>query len=171
MFIVKTAPWDFTNDAVVEALMLMKNIMEFANPDILLEGASDGGVNGTPDEVAFAAQRAAYYTKYFNAPTRMAEAGGFADSLGFGGLPTFEGGEGFTAFWTTGTCLLKYGQNKEEIVEWVKAVTYSDDVWRDSIFWLRKKKGTALLLNCHPISLNTLNGMPMSPIGCSRMLL
>ena len=46
--------FDFTSDAAIEALMLMKKIMAIANPDILLEGASDGGVNGTPDEVAFA---------------------------------------------------------------------------------------------------------------------
>ena len=57
----------------VEALKLMKQIMAMANPDILLEGASDAGVNGTPDEVAFAAQRVGYYTKYFNAPLRMAQ--------------------------------------------------------------------------------------------------
>ena len=34
--------------------MLMKKIMAVSHPDILLEGATDGGVNGTPDEVAFA---------------------------------------------------------------------------------------------------------------------
>jgi multiple sugar transport system substrate-binding protein len=58
--------FDFTGDAAIEALILMKNIMRDANPDILLAGASDGGVNGTPDEVAFSTQRVGYYTKYFN---------------------------------------------------------------------------------------------------------
>ena len=47
----------FSKDAAIEALMLMKNIMRDSNPDILLAGTSDGGMNGTPDEVAFAAQR------------------------------------------------------------------------------------------------------------------
>ena len=65
--------FDFTSDAGVEALMLMKKIMALSHPDILLAGATDGGVNGTPDEVAFAAQRVGYYTKYFNAPLRMAQ--------------------------------------------------------------------------------------------------
>ena len=64
--------FDFTSEPAIEALKLMKQIMAMANPDILLEGASDAGVNGTPDEVAFAAQRVGYYTKYFNAPLRMA---------------------------------------------------------------------------------------------------
>ena len=65
--------FDFTSDAAIEALKLMKNIMALSHPDILLEGATDGGVNGTPDEVAFAAQRVGYYHKYFNAPLRMAQ--------------------------------------------------------------------------------------------------
>jgi ABC-type glycerol-3-phosphate transport system substrate-binding protein len=125
--------WDFTNDAVVEALMLMKKIMALSHPDILLAGASDAGVNGTPDEVAFAAGRVGYYTKYFNAPTRFASAGGFLDKLGFGHLPAFSGGEGYTAFWTTGACLLKYGQNKETAAEYLQALTYDENIWKDSI--------------------------------------
>ena len=44
--------FDFTRDAAIEALMLTKNIMGKSHPDILLAGATDGGVNGTPDEVA-----------------------------------------------------------------------------------------------------------------------
>ena len=64
--------FDFTSEPAIEALKLMKQIMAVANPDILLEGASDAGVNGTPDEVAFATQRVALYFKYFNAPLRMA---------------------------------------------------------------------------------------------------
>src|SRR5262245_30567806 len=65
--------FDFTSDPAVEALMLMKEMMAISHPDILLAGATDGGVNGTPDEVAFAAQRVGYYVKYFNAPLRMAQ--------------------------------------------------------------------------------------------------
>src|SRR5262249_6316209 len=40
--------FDFTSEGAIEALKLMKQIMALANPDILLEGATDGGVNGTP---------------------------------------------------------------------------------------------------------------------------
>ena len=125
--------FDFTSDAAVESLKLMKQIMAFANPDILLEGATDGGVNGTPDEVAFASRKVAYYTKYFNAPLRMAANWPDPKKLQMGGLPKFANGEGSTVFWTTGSCLFKYGQNKEKAVEYVKALTSNEQIWKDSI--------------------------------------
>jgi ABC-type glycerol-3-phosphate transport system substrate-binding protein len=125
--------FDFTNDATVEALKLMKNIMAISHPDILNEGTTDGGVNNTPDEVAFAAGRVGYYTKYFNAPLRMAQNGGFADKLQMGGLPKFANGEGSTIFWTTGCCLFTYGQNKDKAAEYVRALTYNQQIWKDSI--------------------------------------
>lgn len=125
--------FDFTSDAAVESLKLMKQIMAFANPDILLEGATDGGVNGTPDEVAFASRKVGYYTKYFNAPLRMAANWPDPKKLQMGGLPKFANGEGSTVFWTTGSCLFKYGQNKEKAVEYVKALTSNEQIWKDSI--------------------------------------
>ena len=125
--------FDFTSDATVEALILMKNIMDLANPDILNEGTTDGGVNNTPDEAAFAAQQVAYYTKYFNAPLRFAQTGGFSDKLQMAGLPKFANGEGSTVFWTTGACLFKYGQNKDKAVEYVRSLTYDQKIWQDSI--------------------------------------
>ena len=125
--------FDFTSDASVESLMLMKKIMALANPDILLEGATDGGVNGTPDEVAFAAQRVGYYNKYFNAPLRMATNWDDPTQLHLGPLPKFANGEGSTAFWTTGIALFKYGKNKEQAAEYIRALTYDRQIWKDSI--------------------------------------
>jgi multiple sugar transport system substrate-binding protein len=125
--------FDFTSDAAVEALKLMKEIMSISHPDILNEGTTDGGVNNTPDESAFAAQQVAYYTKYFNAPLRFAQTGGFSDKLQMAGLPKFANGEGSTVFWTTGACLFKYGQNKEQAAEYVRALTYNQQIWQDSI--------------------------------------
>ncbi len=125
--------FDFTSDASVEALKLMKKIMEVSHPDILLEGATDGGVNGTPDEVAFAAQKVAYYTKYFNSPLRFAANWPDPKKLQLAGLPKFANGEGSTVFWTTGSCLFKYGQNKDKAVEYIKALTYNPQIWQDSI--------------------------------------
>jgi ABC-type glycerol-3-phosphate transport system substrate-binding protein len=125
--------FDFTSDAAVEALMLMKKIMALSHPDILLAGASDGGVNGTPDEVAFAAQRVGYYTKYFNAPLRMAQYWDDPKALHLGPLPKFANGEGSTVFWTTGCALFKHGKNKEKVAEYIKALTYDQQIWRDSI--------------------------------------
>lgn len=125
--------FDFTNDAALAALQLMKDIMAVANPDILLEGATDGGVNGTPDEVAFAAERVGYYHKYFNAPLRMAQNWEDPTQLHMGPLPKFANGEGSTVFWTTGCALFKYGQNKEKAAEYIRALTYDAQIWRDSI--------------------------------------
>lgn len=125
--------FDFTSDAAVEALRLMKKIMDLSHPDILNEGTTDGGVNNTPDEAAFAAQKVAYYTKYFNAPLRFAQTGGFSDKLQMAALPKFTGGAGATVFWTTGSCLFKYGQNKDQAVEYVRALTYEQQIWKDSI--------------------------------------
>ena len=125
--------FDFTSDASVEALMLMKKIMALANPDILLEGASDGGVNGGPDDVAFATQRVGYFTKYFNAPLRMAKNWDDPKLLHLGPLPKFANGEGSTAFWTTGCALFKHGKNKEKAAEYIKALTYEPQIWKDSI--------------------------------------
>ena len=125
--------FDFNSDAAVEALMLMKKIMAFSNPDVLLEGSSDGGVSGTPDEVAFAAQRVGYLTKYFNSPLRMAQYWDDPKALRLGRLPKFAGGEGSTVFWTTGCALFKHGQNKEKAAEYIKALTYDRQIWKDSI--------------------------------------
>jgi ABC-type glycerol-3-phosphate transport system substrate-binding protein len=129
----KEGLFDFTSDAAIEALMLMKKIMALSHPDILLEGASDGGVNGTPDEVAFAAQRVGYFVKYFNAPLRMAQYWDDPKALHLGPLPKFSNGEGSTAFWTTGSALFKHGKNKEKAAEYIKALTYDAQIWKDSI--------------------------------------
>jgi multiple sugar transport system substrate-binding protein len=125
--------FDFTSEPAIEALKLMKQIMAFSNPDILLEGGSDAGVNGTPDEVAFAAQRVAYFFKYFNAPFRMAASWDDPKLLHLGALPKFANGEGSTVFWTTGCALFKHGQNKEKAVEYIKSLTYDKQIWKDSI--------------------------------------
>ncbi len=129
----KEGLFDFTSDQAIEALKLMKKIMAVSTPDILLEGASDGGVNGTPDEVAFAAQRVGYYTKYFNAPLRMAANWEDPKLLHMGPLPKFANGEGSTVFWTTGCALFKHGKNKEKVAEYIKALTYDKQIWKDSI--------------------------------------
>jgi len=125
--------FDFTSEPAIEALMLLKKIMALSNPDILLEGASDAGVNGTPDEVAFAAQRVGLYFKYLNAPLRMAASWDDPKLLRLGPLPKFTNGAGSTVFWTTGCALFKYGQNKEKAAEYIKALTYDQQIWKDSI--------------------------------------
>lgn len=125
--------FDFTSDAAVEALKLIKQMMELSSPDVLLPGTTDAGVNLTPDENAFGAQQVAYYVKYQNAPLRFAQNWPDPGALRLIPLPKFEGGEGATVFWDTGACLFKYGQNKEQAVEYMKALTYDQRIWKDSI--------------------------------------
>jgi multiple sugar transport system substrate-binding protein len=125
--------FDFNSEPAIEALKLMKQIMAFSNPDILLEGVSDAGVNSTPDEVAFATQRVGLYFKYFSAPLLMAQSWDDPKLLHLGPLPKFANGEGSTVFWTSGCALLKHGQNKEKAAEYIKALTYDKQIWKDSI--------------------------------------
>ena len=154
--------FDFTSEPAIEALKLMKKIMALSNPDILLEGASDAGVNGTPDEVAFAAQRVGLYFKYFNAPLRMAASWDDPKLLHLGPLPKFANGEGSTVFWTTGCALFKHGQNKEKAAEYIKALTYDRQIWKDSIVGTQ----ASIPASCRPTSPSTLSGTRTSRIGC-----
>ncbi len=123
--------FDFTSDAAVQALELMKQMMELANPDVLNPGKSDAGVNDTPDEAAFGAEQVAYYVKYQNAPIRFAGVWRDPSKLRLGALPS--GGEGATVFWNTGAALFKWGKNKEIAAEYMKALTYDERIWAHSI--------------------------------------
>ncbi len=136
--------FDFNHDAAIEALILMKKLKDLGPANLLEAGSTDGGVNGTPDEVAFAAEKAGFYFKYFNSPYRMAANWKDPNLLQIGAYPKFAGGEGSTVFWTTGACLFTYGQNKEAAAEYMKTLTYDKKIWQDSI------AGTAA---AHPVQL------------------
>jgi len=125
--------FDFTSDASVNALMIMKQMLDLSSANALQPGSTDGGVNQTPDEIAFSAQKVAYYIKYQNAPLRFANLWPNPAALRLAALPKAKGGEGSTVFWTTGAALFKYGQNKEKVAEYMKALTYNDKIWADSI--------------------------------------
>ena len=125
--------FDFTSEPAIQALEIMKQMLDLSSANALQPGATDAGVNQTPDEIAFAAETVAYYVKYQNAPLRFAERWQDPSALRMGALPKAKGGEGATVFWTTGACLFKYGQNKEKAVEYMKALTYESQIWKDSI--------------------------------------
>ena len=116
--------FDFTHPAVVQALEVMKRLMEVAPKNILEEGKVDGGVNTTPDEEAFAGRQAAYYIKYQNAPTRFAGTWPDPSVLHIAGLPKKPGGAGGTVFWNTGAALFKYGQNKKQAADYMSFLTH-----------------------------------------------
>jgi multiple sugar transport system substrate-binding protein len=124
--------FDFTNPAVVEALEIMKRMMEYANPDVLDPGSSEGGFNATTDEAAFAREQVAYYVKYQNAHLRMSGRWPDPSQLRLAALSKTPDGVGGTVFWTVGATLLKYGQNKEQAVNYVKTLTYDDQLWQNS---------------------------------------
>jgi multiple sugar transport system substrate-binding protein len=123
----------YTSDAAVEALEIMKRMMPLANPDVLSEGSTDGGVNATPDEQAFAAEQAAYYIKYQNAHLRMAAAWPDPSQLRIAALPVQVGGVGGTVFWDTGAVLFTYGENKEASAEFMLALSNDMRIWENSI--------------------------------------
>jgi multiple sugar transport system substrate-binding protein len=125
--------FDFTSDAAVKALEIMKRLMEVAPKNILEEGKVDAGVNITPDEEAFAARQAAYYIKYQNAPTRFAGTWPDPSKLHIAGLPKKPGGAGGTVFWNTGAALFKYGENKRLAADYMRFLTYDVRIWQHAL--------------------------------------
>lgn len=123
----------WNGDVAVQALEIMKQMMPLANPDVLNPGATDGGVNQTPDEQAFASQQVAYYVKYQNAHLRFASTWPDPGQVRFGALPKTEGGAGGTVFWTTGSVLLKYGENKEEAAKYLDGLIRYEPIWQNSV--------------------------------------
>jgi multiple sugar transport system substrate-binding protein len=124
--------FDFTSDAAVNALEVMRRMKELANPNVLEPGKTDGGVNQTPDEEAFAARQVAYYVKYQNAPIRFAGTWPDPKRLRIAGLPKQRRGEGATVFWNTGAALFKYGQNKAAAADYMRFLTYDQRIWQRS---------------------------------------
>lgn len=125
--------FDFTHDAVVEALEIMKRMFELANPNVLDPGTTDGGVNDTPDEGVFAAEEAAFYIKYANSPVRFAGSWGNPDQLVLAPLPTTQGGAGGTVFWSTGAALFRHGYNKETAGGYMHHMATDERMWQTSL--------------------------------------
>jgi hypothetical protein len=129
----ETGLFMWNGDAAVEALEIMKRMMPLANPDVLNPGATDGGVNQTPDEQAFASKAVAYYIKYQNAHLRFASTWEDPSRLRLAALPKTEDGAGGTVFWTTGAVLMKYGQDKEQAAQYLDALTHDQRIWEHSV--------------------------------------
>lgn len=128
-----TGLFQWNADATVEALEIMKRMMPLANPDVLNPGQTDGGVNQTPDEQAFASQAVAYYIKYQNAPLRFAGTWPDPSQLRLARLPKTADGVGGTVFWTTGAVLLNYGGDKEQAAAYLDTLTHDQRIWEKSV--------------------------------------
>ena len=133
--------FDFTHPAAIEALEIMRRMKEVANPNVLNPGAADAGMNDTPDEGAFAAQQAAYYIKYQNAHRRFAGTWPDPKKLRLAGLPKTANGVGGSVFWTTGAALFNYGSNKEQAAKYLRALTYDERIWKQSMGKEREAAG------------------------------
>jgi multiple sugar transport system substrate-binding protein len=125
--------YDFTSEPALQAIQIMKQMLDLSSANALQPGATDAGVNQTPDEIAFSKESVAYYVKYQNAPLRFKAFWKDPSTFRMGALPKAKGGEGATVFWTTGACLFKHGQNKEKAAEYMRALTYNPQIWKDSI--------------------------------------
>ncbi len=122
--------FDYLHPASVEALEIMRRMLELSNPDVLEPEAVLGSVS--PDEAAFAAQTVAYYVKYNNAHVRYSNAWSDPTRLHLAALPA-SGGLGGTVYWTTGIALLRYGGRKRAAADYANALTHDEAVWRRSL--------------------------------------
>lgn len=125
--------FDFSSEAAAEALMLMKQILQLSHPDILQHGASIADHVSTPDEIAFASEQVGFYTKYLNAPIRMAKHWNQPSDLRLAPFPRFSGAEGSPLFWSTGAALIKNGKNKETAAEFIQELTLDKTIWKHSL--------------------------------------
>jgi ABC-type glycerol-3-phosphate transport system substrate-binding protein len=123
----------WNSDPAVQALEIMKEMMQYTQPDVLNEGLTDGGVNQTPDEQVFASLRAAYYIKYQNAHMRFAATWPDPTKLQLSALPVQEGGAGGTVFWDTGAVLFTHGLNKQQAADYMNALTTDSRIWEESV--------------------------------------
>jgi multiple sugar transport system substrate-binding protein len=121
----------YDSEPAIQAVEILKRMMELTAVDVLAPGSVDAVV--LADEAVWAAQQAAYYFKYQNAPLRNAAQWPDPTKLMLGNLPAPEGGVGGTAFWDTGAVLFKNGRNKEKAVEFLTALSNDERIWRNSV--------------------------------------
>ena len=121
---------DWTHDAVVEALEILRRLFELSAPYNLDPGVEHGGFGGTPDRGIWAAEDAGYYLQFTNAPITLAANWTDPGALRLGRPPTVPGGEGSTVFWTTGAALFTYGENKEDAGRLMDEMTTDEQMWR-----------------------------------------
>ncbi len=121
----------YNSDAAVEALEIMKRMMELTSADILAASGVDNTV--LVDQAAWAAEQAGYYFKYQNAPLTYSATWGDPSMLRLARLPKTEAGVGGTVFWDTGAVLFKYGNNKPQMVEFIQAIQQDQAIWQNSV--------------------------------------
>jgi hypothetical protein len=127
----ETGLFQYTSDAAVQALEILKRMMPLTIPDVL----NPTPVNTTvsPDEQAFAAEQVGYYFKYQNAGFQFSANWQDPSLINLGALPKTPDGVGGTVFWDTGAVLFTYGANKSKAVEYLQALAVDEQMWRESV--------------------------------------
>jgi hypothetical protein len=127
----ETGLFQYTSDAAVQALEILKRMMPLTIPDVL----NPTPVNTTvsPDEQAFAAEQVGYYFKYQNAGFQFSANWQDPSLINLGALPKTPDGVGGTVFWDTGAVLFTYGANKAKAVEYLQALAVDEQMWRESV--------------------------------------
>lgn len=121
----------YNSDAAVEALEIMKRMMEWTSADILAAAGVDNTV--LVDQATWASEQAGYYFKYQNAPLTYSATWADPSKLNLARLPKTEAGVGGTVFWDTGAVLFKYGANKAKMVEFIQAIQQDQAIWENSV--------------------------------------
>ncbi len=121
----------YNSDAAVQALEIMKSMMQWTSKDIL----SSTNVDSTAqvDQSTWAAEQAGYYFKYQNAPLTYSFNWPDPSMLRLARLPKTADGAGGTVFWDTGAVLFKYGANKAKMVEFIQAIQQYEPIWQNSV--------------------------------------
>ena len=135
--------FDYTSDAALQALEILKRMKAFANPDVASEGTTDAGVANTPDEQTWSAEQVGYYVKFIGAHIKYVSNWPDPGKLRLAPLPVPAGGVGGTVFWNTGGVLFKYGKNKQRASEYMKTLVYNPRIWEESIAGIAAKGSVA----------------------------
>jgi multiple sugar transport system substrate-binding protein len=121
----------YNSDAAVNALEVMKELMQYTAPDVLAASSVDAAV--LVDQAVWGSEQAGYYFKYQNAPLTYSATWADPTQLRMAKLPSQPDTAGGTVFWDTGAVLLTHGQNKEAMVEFMVAFSNDDRIWENSI--------------------------------------
>ena len=109
--------FDFTHEAVVEALEIMRRLTELSQPE----------------EAGFASEGAAYYFDHVYAALDMASRWSDPGLLRIGALPSVPGGAGGTVFWSVGGGLFIDGYHKKQSAEYMSFVSRNEQLHQADI--------------------------------------
>jgi hypothetical protein len=121
----------YNSDAAVNALEVMKELMQYTAPDVLAASSVDAAV--LVDQAVWSSEQAGYYFKYQNAPLTYSATWEDPSMLRMAKLPSQPDTVGGTVFWDTGAVLLTLGSNKEKMAEFMLAFSTDQRIWENSV--------------------------------------